>query len=237
MNESTINKSEVRRRIEQAGILPVVRAQSHGEATAAMDALLAGGITVLEITMTVPGAVALIEQTVARYGNKIVVGVGSVLDAETARICTLAGAQFVVSPTLSLKLIEACRRHSVTIISGALTPTEVVAAWQAGADAVKVFPCDVLGGARYLKALKTPLPHVEMIPTGGVSLANAADFIKAGAMALGIGGELVDLQAVRDNRPQIISDNARKFLEIVQQTRALMLSESPQSKIAARSGD
>lgn len=231
-----MNKSEVLRRIEKTGILPVVRASSPDEATAVMDALLTGGITVLEITMTVPGALSLIEQAAARYGDQIVVGVGSVIDSETARICTLAGAQFVVSPTFSLKLIEACRRHSVTIISGALTPTEVVAAWQAGADAVKVFPCDALGGARYLKALKTPLPHIEMIPTGGVSLANAADFIKAGAMAIGVGGELVDLQAVRDNRPQIIADKARKFLEIVQQTRALMSPESPQSKIAARSG-
>lgn len=143
----------------------------------------------------------------------------------------------MVSPTLDTKLIEACRRHSTAIISGALPPTEVVAAWQAGADAVKVFPCDALGGAKYLKALKAPLPNIEMIPTGGVSLANAAEFIKAGAMAIGGGGELVDLTAVRNNCPQIVADKAREFLEIVQRTRALMSSENLRSKIAVCGGN
>lgn len=232
-----MNKSKIVQRIAETGIIPVVRSSSLAQASKIADALIEGGISVLEITMTVPGAVRLIEQLATRYSEQIVVGVGTVLDAETARVCTLAGAQFVVSPVLNIELIEACRRYSVTVISGALTPTEIVAAWQAGADAVKIFPCDAMGGANYLKALKTPLPNIEMIPTGGVSLANAAEFIKAGAMAIGVGGELVDLQAMRENRPQTVTDKARKFLEVVRQTRALMSSENLQSKIAARRGD
>lgn len=232
-----MNKLKIVQRIAETGIIPVVRSSSLAQASEIADALIEGGISVLEITMTVPGAIRLIEQLATRYSEQIVVGVGTVLDAETARVCTLAGAQFVVSPALNIELIEACRRYSVTVISGALTPTEIVAAWQAGADAVKIFPCDAMGGANYLKALKTPLPNIEMIPTGGVSLANAADFVKAGAMAIGVGGELVDLQAMRENRPQIVTDKARKFLEIVRQTRALMSSENLQSKIAARRGD
>lgn len=232
-----MNKLKIVQRIAETGIIPVVRSSSLAQASEIADALIEGGISVLEITMTVPGAVRLIEQLATRYSEQIVVGVGTVLDAETARVCTLAGAQFVVSPALNIELIEACRRYSVTVISGALTPTEIVAAWQAGADAVKIFPCDAMGGANYLKALKTPLPDIEMIPTGGVSLANAADFVKAGAMAIGVGGELVDLQAMRENRPQIVTDKARKFLEVVRQARALMSSENPQSKIAARRGD
>lgn len=219
-----MGKTEVLRRIVETGIIPVVRASSLSEAMTIVDALIEGGINVLEITMTVPGALMLIEQIVMRCERKIVVGAGTVLDAETARVCMLAGAQFVVSPALSIHLIEACRRYSTTVISGALTPTEIITAWQAGADAVKIFPCDALGGASYLKALKAPLPSIEMIPTGGISLANAADFITAGAMAIGVGGELIDVQAVRDNRVQVVTEKARKFLEIVRSTRAQMLA-------------
>lgn len=215
-----MNKTEVVRRIAKTGIIPVVRASSLAEAEIIVRALVEGGIDVVEITMTVPGALRLIEQLVKHYSEQIVIGIGTVIDAETARLCTLAGAQFVVSPALNIKLIETCRRYSVTVISGALTPTEIVHAWQAGADAVKIFPCDAMGGAGYLKALKAPLPNIEMIPTGGVSLANAADFIRAGAMAIGVGGELVDRQAVLDNRPQIIADKARRFVEIIQHARS-----------------
>lgn len=208
--------------IAAAGIIPVVRASSLAEAMTVADALTEGGVNVLEITMSVPGAIKLIEHLATHYAERVIVGVGTVLDVETARVCTLAGAQFVVSPALNIKLIEACRRSSVSVISGALTPTEIIAAWQAGADAVKIFPCGAMGGASYLKALKAPLPNVEMIPTGGVSLANAADFIKAGAMAIGVGGELIDLSAVRDNQAQIITDKAREFLAVVRDTRAEM---------------
>lgn len=216
-----MNKSEIVRRIAETGIIPVVRASSLAEAEIIVRALVDGGIDIVEITMTVPGALRLIEQLVKDYSEQIVVGVGTVIDAETARLCTLAGAQFVVSPALNLKLIEACRRYSVTVISGALTPTEILRAWQAGADAVKIFPCDAMGGAGYLKAVKAPFPNIEMIPTGGVSLENAADFIRAGAMAVGVGGELVDRQAARDNRPQIIADKARRFVEVIRQARVV----------------
>ena len=174
-----MNKSEVLKRITEIGIVPVVRAASADEAMRAIDAIKEGGISVLEITMTVPGAIAVIEEVGKRFGNEVTVGAGTVLDAETARACILAGAQFIVSPTLNLNTIEVCRRYSIAVVPGALTPTEVLTAWQAGADTVKVFPCNAVGGASYLKALKGPFPQVELIPTGGVSLKTAADFIKA----------------------------------------------------------
>lgn len=214
--------AEVMRRITGTGILPVVRASSPDEAMTAIDALIESDIIAIEITMTVPGAVRLIERAATRFGERVVIGAGTVLDSETARACTLAGAQFIVSPALDTRLIAMCRRHSVAVICGALTPTEVIAAWQAGADAVKIFPCGAMGGASYLKALKAPLPDIEMIPTGGVTLANAADFIEAGAMALGVGGELVDAQAIRDDRPQVVTERGREFIKIVRQTRARM---------------
>src|SRR5215212_3983911 len=181
-----MNKSEVLQRIAETGIVPVVRASSAEEAMQVIEAIRAGGIPILEITMTVPRALRVIEQVADAYGDKVVVGAGTVLDAETARACILAGASFVVSPSLNLATIETCLRYSIVVTPGALTPTEVVTAWQAGADAVKIFPCSAMGGAKYLRALKAPLPQVEMIPTGGVSLSTAAEFIQAGAFALGV---------------------------------------------------
>ncbi|HYJ46779.1 MAG TPA: bifunctional 4-hydroxy-2-oxoglutarate aldolase/2-dehydro-3-deoxy-phosphogluconate aldolase, partial [Pyrinomonadaceae bacterium] len=174
-----MKRQEVLRRIEEVGVVPVVRASSAEEAMQVIEAIRAGGVSVLEITMTVPRAVRVIEQVADRYGDEVVVGAGTVLDAETARACILAGATFVVSPSLNLATIEMCQRYSIVVTPGALTPTEVVTAWQAGADAVKIFPCSAMGGAKYLKSLKAPLPQVEMIPTGGVSLATAADFIQS----------------------------------------------------------
>jgi len=138
-----------------------------------------------------------------------------VLDPETARVCMLAGAQFIVSPALNVRTIELCRRYDVAVFPGALTPTEIITAWEAGADAVKVFPCSAVGGAKYLKAIKAPLPQIELIPTGGVSLATAAEFLDAGAIALGVGGDLVDNKAIRAGKPEVITENARKYLEIV----------------------
>jgi 2-dehydro-3-deoxyphosphogluconate aldolase/(4S)-4-hydroxy-2-oxoglutarate aldolase len=153
-------------------------------------------------------------------GDRILVGAGTVLDPETARACMLAGAEFIVSPALNVATIEICRRYGVAVFPGALTPTEIVTAWQAGADAVKVFPCSAVGGAKYLKAIKAPLPQIELIPTGGVSLATGAEFLEAGAMALGVGGDLVDNKAVRAGKPEIVTENARKYLEIVRSYRA-----------------
>src|SRR4028119_1720168 len=207
-----MNKKEVLRRIEEVGVVPVVRASSAEEAMGAIEAIRAGGVSVLEITMTVPRAVRVIEQVADRYGAEVVVGAGTVLDPETARACILAGAAFVVSPSLNTATIELCRRYSVAVMPGALTPTEVVTAWQAGADVVKVFPCGALGGAKYLKSLKAPLPQIEMIPTGGVSLQTAAEFIEAGALARGGGAELVDTKAIRAGQPEKVAEGARAYV-------------------------
>jgi 2-dehydro-3-deoxyphosphogluconate aldolase / (4S)-4-hydroxy-2-oxoglutarate aldolase len=168
----------------------------------------------------VPGALGVMDQVAKRFGDDVLLGAGTVLDAETARACMLAGARFMVSPALNLATIEICRRYSVPIMPGALTPTEVVAAWTAGADVVKVFPCGAVGGASYIKALKAPLPQIEMIPTGGVSVKTAADFIKAGSMALGVGADLVDTQAIRDGNARAVTEKAREYVRLVQEARA-----------------
>jgi 2-dehydro-3-deoxyphosphogluconate aldolase/(4S)-4-hydroxy-2-oxoglutarate aldolase len=210
-----VHKSEVLKKIRQVGLVPVLRADSEDEAIAIAHALEAGGVTILEVTMTVPGAIDAISRLVHETGDRILVGAGTVLDPETARTCMLAGAQFIVSPALNIKTIEICRRYDVAVFPGGLTPTEVITAWEAGADAVKVFPCSAMGGAKYLKALKAPLPQVDLIPTGGVSLATAAEFLEAGAIALGVGGDLVDNKAIRSGKPETITENARKYLEIV----------------------
>ncbi len=214
-----MDKQQVLARIRDVGIVPVIRAESADEAAKVIDAIRAGGVSVLEITMTVPGAVGLITEVARRVGDDAVVGAGTVLDAETARACILAGARFVVSPSLNLETIECCRRYSVPVMPGALTPTEVVAAWQAGADIVKVFPANAVGGASYIKALKAPLPQIELCPTGGVSLETAADFIKAGSSALGVGADLVDLKALRAGLAQAITDKAKRYVEIVRNAR------------------
>ena len=215
-----MNKSEVIKQIKETGLIPVVRATSAHEAMSAIDAIREGGVSVLEITMTVPGAVGVIEKLSKKYGSDVLVGAGTVLDAETARACMLSGAQFIVSPALNIETIECCRRYGVAVMPGALTPTEVVQAWTAGADLVKVFPAGALGGASYLKALKAPLPHIELVPTGGVSLKTAADFIKAGASALGVGADLVDLKAIRDGQASVITERAKQFVQIVREARA-----------------
>jgi 2-dehydro-3-deoxyphosphogluconate aldolase/(4S)-4-hydroxy-2-oxoglutarate aldolase len=214
-----MDKQEVMSRIRDVGIVPVIRAESADEAGRVISAIRAGGVSVLEITMTVPGAVSLIAEVARQAGKDAVVGAGTVLDAETARAVILAGARFVVSPSLDLATIACCRRYSVPVMPGALTPTEVVAAWQAGADIVKVFPANAVGGASYIKALKAPLPQIELCPTGGVSLETAADFIKAGACALGVGNDLVDLKALRAGQAQAITDKAKRFVEIVRTAR------------------
>lgn len=215
-----MGKQHILQRIREVGVVPVVRAGSADEARRAVDAIKEGGIPILEITMTVPGAVAIIEQVATQYGAEALIGAGTVLDAETARACILAGAQFVVSPSLNLETVSCCRRYGIPVMPGALTPTEVVTAWQAGADLVKVFPCGAVGGASYIKALKAPLPQIELVPTGGVSLTTAADFIKAGAAALGVGADLVDLNALRQGQDQVITSRARQFLQIVSDARA-----------------
>ena len=214
-----MNKDKIVQRIRDTGLIPVVRAESAEQAMRAVAAIKAGGVSVLEVTMTVPGAIAVIEQLAKAFSAEAVIGAGTVLDPETADRCIQAGAQFIVSPALNEATITFCRDNDVAIFPGALTPTEVVRAWNAGADAVKVFPAGAVGGASYLKALKAPLPQIELVPTGGVSIKTAADFIKAGAMALGVGADLVDTKALREGNDQLITERARQFLEIVREAR------------------
>jgi 2-dehydro-3-deoxyphosphogluconate aldolase/(4S)-4-hydroxy-2-oxoglutarate aldolase len=182
--------------------------------------VLAGGIDCVEITMTVANAIKAIETVADRHGDKIVLGAGTVLDPETARACMLAGAQFIVTPSLNVKTIELARRYSRPIFPGGLTPTEILTAWEAGADGVKVFPCNAMGGAKYIKALKAPFPQIDLIPTGGVNLETIADFLAAGSAAVGVGTELIDAQSVATGNYQVITDRARKFRAIVAQTRS-----------------
>src|ERR1700683_4186834 len=179
-----MTKTEVLAWIREIGLVPVLRAESEAQALALASAIAAGGVTVLEVTMTVPGAMRVM-RSLAEERPDILIGAGTVLDAETARMCILEGAQFVVSPALNIKTIEMCHRYGVAVLPGALTPTEIVTAWEAGADVVKVFPASALGGAKELKSVKGPLPQVEMIPTGGVSQATAAEFLEAGGVGLG----------------------------------------------------
>ncbi len=219
-----MNKQKVRDRILEIGIVPVVRASSAREARMAADAVCEGGIPIVEITMTVPGAADVIRELSKSAGSNVLIGAGTVLSAEAARRCLDAGAQFLVSPGLNLKTVEFAGREDKLIMAGALTPTEVITAWEVGADFVKVFPCGQVGGAKYIKALKGPFPEVPLVPTGGVNLNTAAEFLEAGAAALGIGGELVQADALRSNKPEIIVENARKFLAIVKQTRERLAS-------------
>jgi len=198
----------------------VLRAPSAETAIAAASAIESGGVPILEITMTVPGAIGVIRAVVESSQGRVLVGAGTVLDPETARACILAGAEFIVSPSLNVKTIELCRRYAIPVIPGALTPTEIVTAWEAGADCVKIFPCSAVGGAKYLTALKGPLPQINLIPTGGVSLSTAAEFLAAGAFALGVGGDLVDLKALKSGKPEVITENARKYVTVVKQARS-----------------
>jgi 2-dehydro-3-deoxyphosphogluconate aldolase/(4S)-4-hydroxy-2-oxoglutarate aldolase len=213
-----MQKAEVLKSLREIGLVPVLRAESEEQALKLAAAIAAGGVTVLEVTMTVPGAIRVMRR-LAEERPDILIGAGTVLDAETARMCILEGAQFVVSPALKIPTIEMCHRYGVAVLPGALTPTEIVTAWEAGADVVKIFPASALGGAKYLKSVKAPLPQVEMIPTGGVSLATAAEFLEAGAFALGVGADLVDLKAIAKGTPETITESARKYLAIVREFR------------------
>jgi 2-dehydro-3-deoxyphosphogluconate aldolase/(4S)-4-hydroxy-2-oxoglutarate aldolase len=217
-----VTKEEIAQRIRNIGIVPVVRAASAQQAMLAAEAVCAGGIPIVEITMTVPGAIELIAKLVKGVASNVLVGAGTVLDAETAQRCIDAGAQFLVSPGFDLETVQLAKRAGTLIVAGALTPTEVIAAWKAGSDLVKIFPCGTVGGARYIKALKAPLPQIPMVPTGGVNLSTAADFIQAGAVALGIGGELVSASALQSGKIQEIVETARELVAIVRQTRAQM---------------
>lgn len=216
----TPNKSAVLQRIRDVGLIPVIRAESAAMARRAVAAVCAGGISIVEITMTVPGAINVIKALAEESGEQTLIGAGTVLDAQTAQRCVEAGAQFIVSPALDLKTIESCKEMGIAMIAGALTPTEIYAAWSGGADLVKVFPAGAVGGPSYLKSIKGPLPQIKLVPTGGVSLKTAAAFIEAGAEALGVGTDLIDMKVLKDGSDSIISDRARQYVDVVKQARS-----------------
>jgi 2-dehydro-3-deoxyphosphogluconate aldolase / (4S)-4-hydroxy-2-oxoglutarate aldolase len=225
-----MDKQKVRERILEIGIVPVIRASSPSEARIAADAVCLGGIPIAEITMTVPGAIEVIRELAKVGPSELLVGAGTILNAEAARRCLDAGAEFFVSPGLNLPTVAFAAKEGKLIMAGALTPTEIMAAWEAGADFIKVFPCGQLGGAKYIKALKGPFPQVPFVPTGGVNLNTAAEFIEAGSVALGVGGELVYAHALKSNKPEIIVEAARKLLTIVKETREQMNSSGATAK-------
>jgi len=210
---------DVIRRVGEVGIIPVVRASSVEDANRAVEAICAGGIPVVEITMTVPNAITVIREVVQRYGGDVLIGAGTVINAEQAESCVRAGAQFLVSPGLATSVLSVARVHDRLAIPGALTPTELMNAQELGARVVKIFPCGNVGGPKYIKSLKAPFPHAQLIPTGGVNAANAAEFMAAGAYALGVGADLVDAAALREGNLEKIALAAKELLQAVASAR------------------
>jgi 2-dehydro-3-deoxyphosphogluconate aldolase/(4S)-4-hydroxy-2-oxoglutarate aldolase len=206
--------------IERVGLIPVLRARSVAQAHAVVRAMITGGVTVVEVTMTVPGAVALLAELKREYAGQLLLGSGTVTTADQAQATIDAGAEFVVSPSLHPAVISTTKNRGKLSIPGALTPTEVITAWDAGADYVKVFPCSAMGGASYLRSLLAPFPHLKLIPTGGVTLQTAEDFLRAGARALGVGSDLVNLAAIDTGTPELITETARAYLKVLAQFRA-----------------
>jgi len=205
--------------IESVGLIPVLRARNAGQAHAVVQAMLTGGVTVVEVTMTVPGAVDILKELRQEYGARLLLGSGTVTTAAEAEATIAAGAEFVVSPSLHPDVIAATKASGKLSVPGALTPTEVITAWRAGADYVKIFPCSALGGAPYLKALLAPFPFLKLIPTGGVTLETAETFLRAGARALGVGSDLVNIAAIDSGHPEKITDTARAYLQVFAKMR------------------
>ncbi|HUT20993.1 MAG TPA: bifunctional 4-hydroxy-2-oxoglutarate aldolase/2-dehydro-3-deoxy-phosphogluconate aldolase [Anaerolineae bacterium] len=204
--------------IRETGVIAIMRAQSSAQLIAAADAIRAGGVRVIEVTMTTPGALSVIEEATVRYGEEVIFGAGSVLDAETARAAILAGADFVVAPTLDLATVQLCSRYSVPVMPGCYTPTEMLTAWQAGADMIKLFPASV-GGPALVKAILAPLPQIEIVPVGGVDLDTAAEFVANGAAALGVGSSLVSQKLLDAGDMDELTRRAKAFIEKVRQGR------------------
>ncbi len=205
--------------IERIGLIPVLRARNASQAHSIVQAMLVGGVTVVEVTMTVPGAIDLLKDLKREYFGELLLGSGTVTTAREAEATIEAGAEFVVSPSLHLDVIAATKKLGKLSIPGALTPTEVITAYRAGADYVKIFPCSAMGGASYLKALLAPFPFLKLIPTGGVTLETAESFLKAGARALGVGSDLVNLAAIDAGRPETITETARAYLQVLEKVR------------------
>ena len=208
------------KRIHDVGIIPVVRAANLDEARRAVDAICSGGIPIIEITMTVPNAPAMIQELVRHFGDSVLTGAGTVTNSSQAEICLDAGAQFLVSPGLSVPVLQTAAQRNILAIPGALTPTELMAALDAGARIIKIFPCGSAGGPKHIKALKAPFPDSRLVPTGGVNLSNAAEYFAVGAFALGVGADLVDLAALRRNEASKIMEMAKALTEAVRQARA-----------------
>jgi 2-dehydro-3-deoxyphosphogluconate aldolase / (4S)-4-hydroxy-2-oxoglutarate aldolase len=205
--------------LERVGLIPVLRAKSVAQGRAVVDAMMAGGVTVVEVTMTVPNAVELIKELKKQFGDELLLGSGTVTTADQCQATIDAGAEFVVSPSLHPDVIRVTKDNKKVSCPGALTPTEAITAWEAGADYVKIFPCSAVGGASYLKSLLAPFPHLKLIPTGGVTLQTAESFIKAGAKALGVGSDLVNLAAIDAGHPETITETARAYLEVMAKAR------------------
>lgn len=214
-----MNKSERLDLIRETGVIAIMRAQSSDQLMAAADAIKAGGVRVIEVTMTTPGAMEVIEAATQRYGDEVLFGAGSVLDAETARAAILAGAGFIVAPTLDVATIKLCNRYGVPVTPGIFTPTEALTAWEAGADMVKLFPASV-GGPDMIKAILAPLPQLEIVPVGGVNLNTAAEFIRKGAAALGVGSSLVNQKLLDAGDMQELTRRATAFIDAVREGRA-----------------
>lgn len=212
-----MSKSQIVERIVKEGAVAVIRADDPGTLKQIIDALLAGGVSALEVTMTVPRALQIIEETANRFGDKILLGVGSVLDAETARLAINAGARYVVSPIFKPSIIEMAHRYNVPAMPGCFTPTEILEAHEAGADIVKVFPAGQLG-MKYFKAIKAPMPHLQLMPTGGVNLTNAGEWIAAGACAVGVGSALLDKKAINEGRFDQLTANAKTLKQSLAST-------------------
>jgi len=208
--------------IERVGLIPVLRARNAAQAHAIVKAMIAGGVTVVEVTMTVPGALDVLRELKKQYGANLLLGSGTVTTGDEAEATIEAGAEFVVSPSFHPDVVERTKRLGKLSIPGALTPTEVVTAWRAGADYVKIFPCSAMGGASYLKSLLAPFPHLKLIPTGGVTLQTAESFLRAGARALGVGSDLVNLAAVDAGNAETITETARAYLAVLAKVRAEM---------------
>jgi 2-dehydro-3-deoxyphosphogluconate aldolase / (4S)-4-hydroxy-2-oxoglutarate aldolase len=215
-----MTKEAVLKWVGELGLVPVLRCSSAKQAHALVEAMVDGGVTVMEVTTTVPGAMEIIAELKKKYGDAVLLGSGTITTAEECARSIDAGAEFVVSPSLHLPVIAMTKKMGKVSIPGALTPTEVITAWNAGADIVKVFPCSAMGGASYLKSLKAPFPFLRLIPTGGVTLTTAADFLNAGAVALGVGADLVNVQAIADGKPELVTAAAKAYLEAIKKARA-----------------
>jgi 2-dehydro-3-deoxyphosphogluconate aldolase/(4S)-4-hydroxy-2-oxoglutarate aldolase len=218
-----MSKETQLKQVLDCGIVAVVRSPDSQQLVEVARALANGGVTVVEITMTVPGALDVLRQVRQNLGDRLLLGAGTILDPETARAALLAGAEYLVTPTLNLEVIRLCQRYSKLIMPGAFTPTEILTAWEAGADVVKVFPAEVVGPA-FFRALRGPLPQVRLMPTGGVDLTTAADFLRAGAFCLGVGSQLAEPQAIAEGNFDRIRDLARQYVALVAETRKSMKS-------------